>query len=91
MSSKSYARTNLAGVDFSNRTKKSLESEFSKILNKGIHGISFSVYLDDQQPGSQISAEQIITRMQVIKPFVKCMRSFSCTDGNEQIPRIAHA
>jgi exo-beta-1,3-glucanase (GH17 family) len=28
--------------------------------------------------------------MQIIKPYVKWIRSFSCTDGNEQIPRIAH-
>ncbi|MCB0296758.1 MAG: glycosyl hydrolase, partial [Calditrichaeota bacterium] len=41
-------------------------------------------------PGSQISAQQISERMQVIKPYVKWIRSFSCTDGNEQIPRIGH-
>ncbi len=90
MSSRSRIRTNLAGVDFSNLSKEELEIRFTNILNKGIHGISFSVYLDDQAPGSEISDEQISERMQVIKPYVKWIRSFSCTDGNEKIPRIAH-
>ena len=55
MSSKSRVFTHLAGVDFSNMSKEELESNFLKILNKGIHGISFSVYLENQAPGSQIS------------------------------------
>jgi len=90
MSSRSRIRTNLAGIDFSNVSKDELESHFLKILNKGIHGISFSVYLDDQAPGSHVTAEQIEARMKVIKPYVKWVRSFSCTEGNEIIPRIAH-
>jgi len=83
-------RTNLAGRDFTYLSEKDLKSEFLKILQNGIHGISFSVYLENQAPGSFISAKQIHERMQIIKPYVKWIRSFSCTDGNEQIPRIAH-
>jgi len=90
MSSRSRIQTNLAGVNFSEMSQKELESQFMKILNKGIHGISFSVYLEDQAPGSHISTEQIEARMQVIKPYVKWVRSFSCTDGNELVPGIAH-
>ena len=90
MSSRSRIQRNLAGVDFSKMSKEELESSFLDILTKGIHGISFSVYLEDQAPGSQISSEQIVERMQVLKPYVKWVRSFSCTDGNEQIPSIAH-
>lgn len=90
MSSRSRIHSLLAGVDFSSMTGEDLKSAFLEILNNGIHGISFSVYLNDQAPGSQISAAQIIERMQIIKPYVKWIRSFSCTDGNEQIPQIAH-
>ncbi len=90
MSSKYRMRSSLAGLDFSKMSKKELEAAFLQILENGIHGISFSVYLDDQAPGSQISAAQIEERMQVIKPYVKWIRSFSCTDGNELIPKIAH-
>lgn len=90
MSSKSRVYTALSGQDFSHMLRKELRSIFSTILNQGIHGLSFSVYLDHQAPGSKISEDQIRTRMDIIKPYVKWIRSFSCTDGNEQIPRIAH-
>ncbi|MBN1155329.1 glycosyl hydrolase [candidate division KSB1 bacterium] len=90
MSSKSRVRTSLAGVDFSSMTRDELYRVFNKILAEGIHGISFSVYLENQAPGTKISAEQIRARMNIIQPYVKWIRSFSCVDGNELIPGIAH-
>ncbi len=90
MSSKSRIFNTLAGVDFSSMSREELNRIFLKILNEKIHGISFSVYTENQAPGSQISAEQIEARMGLIKPHVKWIRTFSCTDGNEQIPGIAH-
>lgn len=90
MSSKSNVFTALSGLDFSNMSKEELSRIFLEILNNGIHGISFSAYLEQQAPGSQISEEQVRARMDIIKPYVKWVRSFSCTDGNEHIPRIAH-
>lgn len=90
MSSKSRVYTSLAGVDFSSMPREELDRVFLKILNEGIHGISFSVYLENQAPGVQINAEQIHTRMKIIQPYVKWIRSFSCVDGNERIPGIAH-
>ena len=89
MTSKSRIRFPLSGADFSIYTREELAGEFLRILNGGIHGISFSVYMNDQAPGSQISGEQIAARMAVIKPYVQWIRSFSCTDGNEMIPRYA--
>jgi len=80
----------LSGIDISDLSRADLDSAFLKILNKGIHGISFSAYLENQSPGSIISEEQIETRIKIIKPYVKWVRSFSCVDGNEHIPRIAH-
>lgn len=80
----------LSGIDISVLSKAELESAFLKLLNQGIHGISFSAYLENQSPGSQISKEQIEARMKIIKPYVKWVRSFSCVDGNEHIPGIAH-
>lgn len=67
-----------------------LEAEFVKILKQGIHGISFSAYLEGQKPGSIITEEQIEMRMKILKPYVKWVRSFSCVDGNELIPKVAH-
>lgn len=80
----------LSGIDISALSQVELESAFLKLLKQGIHGISFSAYLENQSPGSIISEEQIEARMKIIKPYVKWIRSFSCVDGNEHIPRIAH-
>lgn len=90
MSSKSRIFTALAGLDFSKMSKEELSPIFLEILNRGIHGISFSAYLENQTPGCQISEAQVQARMKIIQPYVKWIRSFSCTEGNEHIPRIAH-
>ena len=90
MSSRSRVNTALAGVDFSSMSREELDRVFLKILNERIHGISFSVYQENQAPGTQINADQIKTRMEVIQPYVKWIRSFSCIDGNELVPEIAH-
>ncbi|HSQ47136.1 MAG TPA: glycosyl hydrolase family 17 protein [Lutibacter sp.] len=79
----------LAGENFANKTTKELESLFAKTLKNGMHGIGFSPYLENQSPGDIITEDQIRRRMELIKPYVKWVRTFSCTDGNEHIPRIA--
>jgi exo-beta-1,3-glucanase (GH17 family) len=68
----------------------SLEAAFAKTLTGGVHGLCFSPYLDGQAPGSQVTAEQIRARLQIMAPYARWVRSFSCTDGNELIPGIAH-
>lgn len=77
------------GMDRASKTAEEIQNQFRKMLNNGIHGISFSVYLEGQEPGSQVSVEQIRERMKIIQPYVKWVRSFSCTDGNELIPQVA--
>jgi len=83
-------RTGISGIDFSGMSNEELESLLKDILDEGIHGISFSAYLEGQSPGSQLSREQIVERMKILQPHVKWVRSFSCVDGNELIPQIAH-
>jgi exo-beta-1,3-glucanase (GH17 family) len=68
-----------------------LDAAFRATLARGIHGMCFSPYLEGQHPGSQISEAQIRERMAVVKPHTRWVRTFSCTDGHEQTPRIAHA
>ena len=80
----------LAGINHENKSKEELQSYFSKALNNGMHGLCFSPYEEGQQPGDIITEEQIRRRMEIIKPYTKWIRSFSCTDGNELIPKIAH-
>lgn len=86
----SIRKSGYRGIKHAIKTHEDTRIQFSKILNNGIHGISFSVYLEGQGPGSPISIEQIRDRMKIIQPHVKWIRSFSCVDGNELIPQVAH-
>jgi exo-beta-1,3-glucanase (GH17 family) len=79
----------LAGIDISKADLKKMRSLFKATLEQGMHGIGFSAYEEGQEPGSQLSEEQIRRRMAIIAPHTKWVRSFSCTDGNELIPKIA--
>jgi glucan 1,3-beta-glucosidase len=67
-----------------------LAGEFAEALHAGVHGLCFSPYLEGQSPGSQVGEEQIRARLGIIRPFTRWVRSFSCTDGHEHTPRIAH-
>ena len=73
------------------QARASLRTEFEDVLRSGVHGLCFSAYLQGQSPGSQISAQQIRDRLQVVRPYVGWIRTFSCTDGNEQAPAIARS
>ncbi|WP_299681304.1 MFS transporter [uncultured Dokdonia sp.] len=77
-------------IDFSGMSTDELKSLFTKSLNGGLHGICFSPYTEGQDIGDQLSEAQIQRRMDVIAPYTKWVRSFSCTNGNEFIPQTAH-
>lgn len=77
------------GLDFTNISSRQLELLWKDTLEKGMHGLCFSMYEDGQKPGDIISEEQVNKRIQIIKPYTKWVRSFSCIEGNEHIPRIA--
>ncbi|MBT1449362.1 glycosyl hydrolase [Glaciecola sp. XM2] len=66
-----------------------LQREAKRLLDNKIHGLSFSPYVAGQGPGTEISAQQIHERLQLIAPYIKWIRTFSCTQGNERIPQIA--
>jgi len=78
-------------VDLSSLSIRELKNAFRDTLNNGMHGLCFSPYKEGQNIGDQLSEAQINERMQIIRPFAKWVRSFSCTDGNEHIPKVAHA
>ncbi len=67
-----------------------MSTQFSEILNTGLHGLCFSPYLEGQKVGDIISESQIQKRLEVISPFTKWISTFSCSDGNELIPKVAH-
>lgn len=84
-----YEILSLAGKDLSGKSMSELSSLYSKLLKEGMHGVCFSPYEEGQSPGDQLSEDQIRRRMEIIKPYTKWIRSFSCTEGNELIPKIA--
>jgi exo-beta-1,3-glucanase (GH17 family) len=77
-------------IDFSEISVKKLTEIWKETLKKGMHGICFSLYEDGQKPGDIITPAQVSRRIQILKPYTKWIRSFSCIEGNEHIPRIAH-
>jgi len=79
----------LTTVDYDDMSIEGLKKTFRKALNNGVHGLCFSPYMDGQEPGEVLSEEQIRRRIEIIKPYTKWIRSFSCTEGNELIPKIA--
>ncbi len=89
MSFRSEKVLSLVGEDFQQKTADDLSQMFNTLLKDGIHGLCFSAYLEGQAPGSILSEQQIRERIEIIKPFTKWVRTFSCTDGNELVPAIA--
>lgn len=79
----------LGGTDFSGMSQADKIARLREILDAGIHGISFSPYLDGQRPGIEISESQLRERLSIIQPHTNWVRTFSCIEGNEETPRIA--
>jgi glucan 1,3-beta-glucosidase len=70
-------------------SEATLNNLFAEILQNGTHGFCFSLYEEGQKPGDIISEAQVRRRMEILVPHTKWIRSFSCTDGNELIPKVA--
>ena len=77
-------------VDFDNLSESELKKRWLDALKNGITGICFSLYEDGQEPGDVITKEQVQRRIDIIKPYTNWVRSFSCIEGNEHIPELAH-
>jgi glucan 1,3-beta-glucosidase len=79
----------LADDNVHGKNIEELRSLYKKVLNGGMHGMCFSPYMEGQEPGDQLSEEQVRRRLEIIKPYTSWVRSFSTTEGNELIPKIA--
>ncbi len=85
-----YRRTStLSGIDLTGLSEAELRTLAHRVLEAGIHGISFSPYTEGQGPGTQLGEEQIRHRLGIIQPYVSWIRTFSTTEGNELIPVVA--
>jgi glucan 1,3-beta-glucosidase len=76
-------------LDFTKHSPQDISALYSKVLQSGMHGLCFSMYEDGQKPGDTISEEQVRRRLEIMAPYTKWVRSFSCIEGNEFIPKIA--
>jgi len=83
-------RAAAAAPPLSREERAALDEQFRSVLQRGVHGLCFSPYLEGQAPGAKVSEAQIRARLQIIRPHTRWIRTFSCTDGHEQTPRIAH-
>lgn len=77
-------------LNFAALSPAEVKQLFTKTLNRGLHGICFSPYMEGQNIGDSLSEAQIQRRMAIVAPHSKWVRSFSCTEGNEFIPKAAH-
>ena len=89
MSYRKEKQKSLLGLDVNQLEKKELQNLSQSVLNAGMHGLCFSPYEEGQEPGDLISEAQIRRKLEVISPYTQWIRTFSCTEGNEQIPKIA--
>ena len=83
-------RTAQPPLPLSPRERAALSDDFRRTLEAGVHGLCFSPYVEGQAPGSPVDAAQIRARLEIIRPYARWVRSFSCTEGHEHTPRIAH-
>lgn len=69
-----------------------LRARMAGLLDSGLHGLCFSAYLPGQSPTehAQLSSAQVRARLEVVAPHTSWIRTFSCSEGNELAPAIAH-
>ena len=85
-----YRRTStLSGIALTGLSEGELHALVRRILDDGIHGISFSPYIEGQGPGTEIGEEQIRDRLGIVQPYVSWIRTFSTTEGHQRVPAIA--
>ena len=89
MSYRPEKHLSLSGLDYTNKSTEQLRDLFRQVLENGMHGLCFSAYEEGQKPGDVLSEKQVRQRMEIMAPYTKWTRSFSCVEGNELIPRIA--
>jgi exo-beta-1,3-glucanase (GH17 family) len=89
MSFKAGKKLALSGINFTGKSTADITELFVKTLEGGMHGICMSPYEEGQEPGETLTEEQIRRRLLILQPFTKWIRSFSCTEGNELVPKVA--
>ena len=89
MSFRKEKNQSLIGVNYSEYNAEQLQNLSSTVLENGMHGLCFSPYGEGQRPGDLITESQIRRRLEIIAPYIKWILSFSCTEENDLIPKLA--
>ena len=79
----------LTGQEVNGLSQTELKAQCEQFLNAKMHGICFSPYEGTQEPGDPISEAQVRRKLEMLAPYTQWIRVFSCTQGNEIIPRLA--
>jgi len=79
----------LAGDGPAGRDRSALQQQCAALLDDKMHGLCFSPYEGDQQPGDAFTEVQVRRKMELLRPYTEWLRIFSCTDGNEVLPQLA--
>ncbi|MEL6945525.1 MAG: glycosyl hydrolase, partial [Bacteroidota bacterium] len=89
MSYKASQHLSLAGANLASKTPTQIKDIFLQTLENGMHGICFSAYEEGQEPGNILTEAQVEKRIKILAPYTKWVRSFSCIEGNELVPKVA--
>lgn len=79
----------LTGQEVNGLNQAELKAQCEQFLNAKMHGICFSPYEGTQEPGDTISEAQVRRKLELLVPYTQWIRVFSCTQGNEIIPKLA--
>ena len=79
----------LTGTEVNGLSRSALQEQCELALKDKMHGICFSPYEGEQQPGDPISEEQVRRKLALLQPHTKWIRVFACTEGNDIIPPLA--
>ncbi|MDB2489606.1 glycosyl hydrolase, partial [Gammaproteobacteria bacterium] len=79
----------LLGINLDELKDGELQELCNEILESKIHGLCFSLYEDEQQPGDFVNDEQIIRRLNILKPYTDWIRTFSSISEHARIVEIA--
>ena len=67
-SARTSAWTTTGPTVWTTEARDALTVQFRAALQRGVHGLCFSPYLEGQQPGSQVGDAQIHERLKILKP-----------------------
>jgi glycoside/pentoside/hexuronide:cation symporter, GPH family len=71
------------------KSAQEIKALYAEQFDRGMYGLCFSAYASGQRVNDALPEAQVRRRLERIAPHIRWVRSFSTTQGHEQIPRIA--